>query len=87
MKKEAILTAIMLVQQLKKDYWLSSEYHPPLQQAIKGNCRPLLEKIIEKLEEQNILVKEAYIIKHDQDEVSVWNSEQMKTIIDRKSVV
>lgn len=85
MKKEAILTAIMLVQQLKKDYWLSSEYHPPLQQAIKGNCRPLLEKIIEKLEEQNILVKEAYIIKHDQDEVSVWNSEQMKTIIETKA--
>ena len=85
MKKEAILTTIMLVQQLKKDYWSSSEYQIPLQQAINGNCRPLLEKIIEKLEQQNILVKEAYIIKHDQDEESIWNSEQMKNIIEKKA--
>lgn len=83
-KKEARLTAIMLVQQLKKDYWLSSEYHFPLQEAIKGNCLPLLEKIVEKLEQQDIIVKEAYIIKHDKDETSVWDSKQMKNILEKK---
>ena len=85
MKKEAILTTIMLVQQLKNDYWPSSDYLLPLQQAIDGNSRPLLEKIIEKLEQQNILVKEAYIIKHDKDELSVWISEQMNNIIKKKA--
>ena len=69
-KKEANLTAIMVVQQLEEEHWLSSDYKTPLQQAKEGDCRPLLEMIIEKLEEQDILVKEAYIIKHDKDKVS-----------------
>ncbi|HFU4084928.1 TPA: hypothetical protein ACGO7Q_001836 [Streptococcus suis] len=32
-KKEANLTAIMLVQQLEDEYWLSSDYQEPLKQA------------------------------------------------------
>lgn len=84
-KKEANLTAIMVVQQLEKEHWLSSDYKTPLQQAKEGDCRPLLEMIIEKLEEQDILVKEAYIIKHDKDKVSTWNSIEMKNIIETKA--
>lgn len=83
-KKEANLTAIMVVQQLEEEHWLSSDYKTPLQQAKEGNCRPLLEMIIEKLEEQDILVKEAYIIKHDKDKVSTWNPVEMKNIIETK---
>lgn len=83
-KKEANLTAIMVVQQLEEEHWLSSDYKTPLQQAKEGDCRPLLEMIIEKLEEQDILVKEAYIIKHDKDKVSTWNSIEMKNIIETK---
>ena len=49
-KKEANLTAIMLVQQLNEEYWLSSDYTAPLLEARDGNCRPLLEMVIEKIE-------------------------------------
>ena len=56
-KKEANLTAIMLVQQLEDEYWLSSDYQEPLIQAKAGNCCPLLNMVIEKLETQDILVK------------------------------
>lgn len=84
-RKESNLTAIMLVQQLEEEFWLSSEYHKPLQEAKAGNCLPLLEKIVENLENQEILVKEAYIIKHDKDKVSTWNPKEMKNTIDVKA--
>lgn len=85
MVKQANLTAIMLVQQLEDKYWLSPDYQSPLQQAKDGNCRPLLNMVIEKLEKQDILVKEAYIIKHDKDKVSTWNPDEMKNIIENKA--
>lgn len=84
-KKEATLTAIMVVQQLEEEYWLSSDYKSPLQQAKDGDCRPLLEMIVKKLEDDNLSVKEAYIIKHDKDTVSVWDSEKMQNIIENKA--
>ena len=84
-KKQANLTAIMLVQQLEDEYWLSSDYQEPLKQAKAGNCCPLLNMVIEKLETQDILVKEAYIIKHDKDKVSTWNPIEMKNIVENKA--
>lgn len=84
-KKEANLTTIMLVQQLEEEYWLSSDYETPLQQAKKGNCRPLLEMIIKKLENSGIISKEAYIIRHDKDLVSVWNPNEMKNVFENKT--
>lgn len=84
-KKESTLTAIMLVQQLEEEYWLSSDYITPLQQAKDGDCRPLLEMIIKKLEDDGISVTEAHIIKHDKDKVSVWDSEKMKNVIEKKA--
>lgn len=83
-KKEAKLTTIMLVQQLENEYWLSSDYQKPLQDAKSGNCRPLLEMIVEKLEKHGIIVKDAYIIKHDKDKVSIWNPNEMKNIFENK---
>ena len=77
-KKEANLTAIMLVQQLEEEYWLSPDYKEPLQQAKEENCRPLLELIIKKLRENDIIAKEAYIILHNKDTVTIWNPNELK---------
>ena len=77
-KKDANLTAIMLVQQLEEEYWLSPDYKEPLQQAKEGNCRPLLELIIKKLRENDIIAKEAYIILHNKDTVTIWNPNELK---------
>lgn len=85
-KKEANLTAIMLVQQLNEEYWLSSDYTAPLLEARDGNCRPLLEMVIEKLEKEDIVVKEGYIIKHDKDEHSIWNPEKLQNTIESKAI-
>lgn len=83
-KKDANLTAIMLVQQLEEEYWLSPDYKEPLQQAKEGNCRPLLELIIKKLHENDVIAKEAYIIKHDKDTVIIWNPSELKNEIKNK---
>lgn len=84
-KKESTLGAIMLVQQLENKYWLSSDYNTAIQQAKDGNCRPLLEIIIKKLEDNAIILKEAYIIKHDKDEISIWDPQNMKNITKNKA--
>lgn len=84
-KKEANLTAIMLVQQLEDEYWLAPEYKKPLQEARNGDCRSLLEKVIDNLKKEDILIKEAYIIKHDKDKVSTWDVTQMKNVIENKA--
>ncbi|HEL9630770.1 TPA: Rep family protein [Streptococcus suis] len=83
-KKEANLTAIMLVQQLEEEYWLSDDYKSVIKKAKEGNCRPLLELIIEKLNAQGIIAREAYIIKHDKDTVTIWNPDKMKNEIKEK---
>ena len=85
-KKEANLTAIMLVQQLEEKYWLSPDYKGPVQQAKNGDCRPLLEMIIKKLKSSDIIVKEAYIIKHDKDKISNWDSNLMTNTDEDKAV-
>lgn len=85
-KKETNLTAIMLVQQLEEKYWLSPDYKGPVQQAKNGDCRPLLAMIIKKLKSSDIIVKEAYIIKHDKDKVSTWNSNLMTNTVEDKAV-
>lgn len=83
-KKETNLTAIMLVQQLENEYW-KEDYKETIKFAKGGDCRPLLEKIIQKLDTNDIKVKEAYIIKHDKDTISVWNQKEMKNVIENKA--
>lgn len=85
-KKEANLTAIMLVQQLEEKYWLSPDYKGPVQQAKNRDCRPLLAMIIKKLKSSDIIVKEAYIIKHDKDKISTWDSNLMTNTVEDKAV-
>lgn len=85
-KKEANLTAIMLVQQLEEKYWLSPDYKGPVQQAKNGDCRPLLAIIVKKLKSNDINVKEAYIIKHDKDKMLTWDSNLMTNTIEDKAV-
>lgn len=86
MVKQANLTAIVLVQQLEEEYWLFSDYNEPIKEAKNGNCRPLLEKVVEHLEEQNIIVEEAYGITHNQDTITLWNSIEQKNTIEPKAV-
>lgn len=85
-KKEANLTAVMLVQQLDKKYWLSSDYVKPLQKAKAGDVRPLLEMIIDKLKDNNINTIEAYIIRHDKDKTSTWDANKLKNEVKNKAV-
>ena len=85
-KKEANLTTIMLVQQLEEKYWLSPDYKMPVRQAKNGDCLPLLKMIVNNLESNNIIVKEAYIIKHDKDKISTWDANQKKNVVQDKAV-
>lgn len=84
-KKQASLTTIMVVQQLEEEFWLSSDYKQPLQQAKDGNSLPLLEQMVKKLEKDDITSTEAYIIKHDKDTHQIWSPEQMKYVTENKT--
>lgn len=85
-KKEANLTAIMLVQQLENEHWKNWQDKTALKQARdESNIRPLLEKVTDKLNKADITVKEAYGIKHDKDEINVWNQKLMKNVIEKKA--
>lgn len=85
-KKDANLTAIMLVQQLEDEHWKTWQDKTALKQARdESNIRPLLETVTDKLNRADITVKEAYGIKHNKDEVNVWNQESMKNVIEKKA--
>lgn len=85
-KKEANLTAIMLVQQLEDEHWKTWQDKTALKQARdENNIRPLLETVTNKLNKADITVKEAYGIKHNKDEINVWNQELMKNVIEKKA--
>jgi plasmid replication protein rep and AAA-class ATPase domain len=85
-KKDANLTAIMLVQQLEDEHWKTWQDKTALKQARdENNIRPLLETVTNKLNKADITVKEAYGIKHDKDEINVWNQELMKNVIEKKA--
>lgn len=80
MTKSSNLTAIMLVQQLEDEHWSLWDDKTAIQIARSGNCRPLLEAIVNRLNSENIKVEEAYGIIHNKDVVTVWNSKEMKNI-------
>ena len=85
-KKYANLTAIMLVQQLEDEHWKTWQDKTALKKARdENNIRPLLETVTNKLNKADITVKEAYGIKHDKDEINVWNQELMKNVIEKKA--
>lgn len=84
-KKEAKLTAIMLVQQLEDVHWKTWDNTTSIKLAREGNIQPLLKAVIDKLNKADIPVSEAYGIKHDQDKVSTWNQELMRNVIEKKA--
>lgn len=85
-KKDSNLTAIMLVQQLEDEHWKTWQDKTSLKQARdESNIRPLLETVTDKLNKADITVKEAYGIKHDKDEINIWNQELMKNVIEKKA--
>ncbi|WP_338107646.1 hypothetical protein [Streptococcus constellatus] len=63
----------MLVQQLEDTYWEQWEDKTFIKLARDGDCKPLLQAVVDKLNDDNISVKEAYGIKHDKDEITIWN--------------
>jgi len=76
----------MLVQQLEDEHWKTWQDKTALKQARdENNIRPLLETVTNKLNKADITVKEAYGIKHDKDEINVWNQELMKNVIEKKA--
>lgn len=84
-KKEANLTAIVIVQQLYEGYW-HWEDTSPVKKAREGDCKQLLEEITNRLEENEIKVKECYGIIHDKDKRTVWDEVQMKNVIEDKEI-
>lgn len=84
-KKEANLTAIVIVQQLDESYW-HWEDTSPVKKAREGDCKQLLEEITKKLEENKIKVKECYGIVHNKDKRTIWDEVQMKNVIEDKEI-
>ena len=76
MKKSSYVTAIMLVQQLDDEYWSLWEDLSTIETARQGDCLPMLKEVIRSLENDNVLVEEAYGIIHDKDTHSEWDPEQ-----------
>ena len=85
-KKEANLTAIMLVQQLEPKFWHTWEDTSPILEAKNGNCKPLLEVIVKRLADNDIEVVECYAIIHGKDKRIVWSQEKMKNIVEDKEL-
>lgn len=84
-RTQANLTAIMLVQQLDPDFWLGWVDKTPILLSQNGDCRPLLQEVVNRLNKEDIPVAESYGIIHDKDEISVWNQEQMKNVTELKA--
>ncbi|EGF88385.2 hypothetical protein HMPREF0433_00633 [Gemella sanguinis M325] len=84
-KKEANLTAIVIVQQLDESYWHWDDTSP-VKKAREGDCKQLLEEITKRLEENEIKVKECYGIVHDKDKRTIWDEVQMKNVIEDKEI-
>ena len=84
-RTQANLTAIMLVQQLDPDFWLGWVDKTPIELSQNGDCRPLLQEVVNRLNKEDMPVAESYGIIHDKDEISVWNQEQMKNVTELKA--
>lgn len=85
MKKDAKLSCVMIVQQLDDKYWETWENKQPIDEANKGNIRPLLVETVKRLENSKCKVSEAYGIIHDKDERITWNEETMENVIENKA--
>lgn len=73
----------MLVQQLKSEFWIGWD-EEIIKKVQDGDIRLLIEELIKRFENGNCEVEEAYGIVHDKDEISVWNTTEMKNIVDFK---
>lgn len=85
MIKQTNLTTVMIVQQLDEEYWIGWQDTEPIKLAKEGDCHPLLEAVVKRLNNGGITVGEAYGIVHDKDEIRVWDSEKMQNVIELKA--
>ncbi|MGI6154393.1 MAG: Rep family protein [Enterococcus lemanii] len=84
MKKQGKLYCVMIVQQLKPEFWIGWD-EKIIEDAKNGNLQPLLEELVKRFEKGGCIVSEAYAILHDKDTFSVWNQEEMKNIVELKT--
>lgn len=78
LKKESNLTSIMLVQQFEDEHWEKWSNKSEIRKAKQGDCKPLGEELLNKLDTNGITVTELYCIIHDSDDYNVWNSEKLQ---------
>lgn len=74
-KKKSTLTCVMVVQQLEPEHWKGWS-NKIINDSRNNSIEPLIKKIIKKIEEEDCIVSEAYGIKHDKDEISVWDKQK-----------
>lgn len=83
--KDAKLSCVMIVQQLNETNWQNWENKHPIDEANNGNVHPILEETVNRLENNNCRVSEAYGIIHDKDTLTIWNEEKMTSVIKNKT--
>ncbi|WP_270290011.1 Rep family protein [Enterococcus casseliflavus] len=84
MKKQANLSCVMIVQQLEPEFWVGWD-ESIIKEAKNSNIRPLMEELVDLFNKNGCEVSEAYGIIHDKDEISVWDQDQMKNIVELKA--
>ncbi len=84
MKKQANLKCVMVVQQLNSEFWIGWD-KSIIDEANDGNIRPLVEKLVERLNNSGCLVDEAYGILHDKDEITVWDENSKENVTEFKT--
>ncbi|MBS0939836.1 Rep family protein [Lactiplantibacillus plantarum] len=83
MAKSSTLTCVMIAQQLQPEFWHDWD-EEPIQQAQDGNAKPLLEKVVKRLNNGTVKVSEAYGIIHNKDEEILWDAQTQQNVTRQK---
>lgn len=82
--KNANLTCVMIVQQLEAEHWLDWDKNI-IEGAKTGSIKPLLKEMVKRFEINDCIVSEAYGIKHDKDEITIWDNEKKQNVSQTKT--
>ncbi|MFT8824998.1 MULTISPECIES: Rep family protein [Lactobacillaceae] len=83
MAKDSTLTCVMIAQQLQPEFWHGWDEQAIIQ-AQNGDARSLLDNVVKRLDNSNVLVSEAYGIIHNKDTETIWNAEKQQNSIRQK---
>lgn len=84
MKKQANLSCVMIVQQLNPEFWVDWDGNI-IKQARNGNIRPLIEELVKRFENNGCEISEAYGMLHDKDELSIWDQDKLRNVVELKT--